>query len=107
VTRDKMARVQSVMPWLEAGRVLFRQGDYYEALVEEALRFPSHAKDDRVDALTQLLEVVRTSSMPQPSTTLVHLSDVEGGIAHFQRPSIRALPGWNYFAQRNPLKRHG
>jgi predicted phage terminase large subunit-like protein len=58
---DKVVRLQTVTPLIEAGRVhLPTRAPWLDAFKRELLSFPRSANDDQVDALSQLLARMRT-----------------------------------------------
>ena len=60
--RDKVARVYSATPMIEAGRVWIPSNrKWSEDLLEELLRFPNAAHDDQVDAMTMAIHYMKES----------------------------------------------
>ena len=60
--RDKVARVYSATPMMEAGRVWIPDNKKWsEDLLEELLRFPHAAHDDQVDAMTMAIHYMKES----------------------------------------------
>jgi phage terminase large subunit-like protein len=60
--RDKVSRVYSASPMIEAGRVWIPKGKKWaDILVDELLKFPNAAHDDQVDALVMAIHYLRDS----------------------------------------------
>ena len=60
--RDKVSRVYSATPMMEAGRVWIPSNrKWSEDLLEELLRFPNAAHDDQVDAMTMAIHYMKES----------------------------------------------
>ena len=60
--RDKVSRVYSATPIMEAGRLwLPSSKKWADDLIEELIRFPNSAHDDQVDALTMAVHYMRDS----------------------------------------------
>ena len=60
--RDKVSRVYSASPMLEAGRVWLPSGKKWsDEFVEELLRFPNAAHDDQVDAMVMAIHYMKES----------------------------------------------
>ena len=56
---DKEARVHSILPFLEGGRVLLpSRAKWLDSFVEECTAFPSAKYDDQVDALSMTIDVL-------------------------------------------------
>lgn len=69
-TGGKIARVESVTPWIEAGNVyLPRQSEWTHDFVEECASFPNAKHDDQVDAMSQGLSklIYFAAEIPQPN----------------------------------------
>ena len=63
VTQDKVARVNSVTPMIEGGRVFLPQSAHWlDDFVEETQAFPNGKNDDQVDALSLGLDVLSKMS---------------------------------------------
>lgn len=59
VTNDKVARVNSILPILEAGRVFLPEtAPWLDDFVSECVAFPGGTNDDQVDALTIVLDAL-------------------------------------------------
>ena len=64
VAHDKVTRLHSVTPIIEAGRVyLDKEAPWYDDFIEEVLSFPSGTHDDQVDVLTMGLDVLSRSAI--------------------------------------------
>lgn len=50
---DKVSRVNSISPFVEAGRVVLIDGSWNEAFIDQCAGFPRAAHDDMVDCLVQ------------------------------------------------------
>ena len=60
--RDKVSRVYSASPMLEAGRVWLPSGKKWsDEFVEDLLRFPNAAHDDQVDAMVMAIHYMKES----------------------------------------------
>jgi predicted phage terminase large subunit-like protein len=60
--RDKVSRVYSASPIIEAGRMWIpSKKKWSDELVEELLRFPNAAHDDQVDAMTMAIHYMKES----------------------------------------------
>lgn len=69
VEGDKVARLNAVLPMIEAGRVFLPEGKPWVAdFIDEMSSFPNGGHDDQVDALTQLLKHVRTQQVTEVIT---------------------------------------
>jgi predicted phage terminase large subunit-like protein len=67
VVSDKVARINSVTPLIEGGRVLLPEdAPWLDAFVQEAVEFPSGAHDDQCDALSIALDVLSRQSLYTP-----------------------------------------
>ncbi len=56
---DKVARINSVLPLIEGGRVFLpSDAPWYDAFIEESQSFPNGKHDDQVDALAIALDVL-------------------------------------------------
>ena len=63
VDRDKLSRVSSITPILEARRVLLPESAWWrDDFIAELTAFPAGAHDDWLDALTMALEYLRESN---------------------------------------------
>jgi len=63
VDKDKVARANAVTPLIESGRVyLPERASWLHNLIEELSSFPSGEHDDQVDALTQALSQLASTS---------------------------------------------
>ena len=60
---DKLARVHSVAPLFESGRIWCPDTDESEAVVSQAAAFPNTKNDDLVDSMTQALIRLRKGFM--------------------------------------------
>lgn len=59
VNTDKVARINSVTPFIEGGRVwLPKNSKWVDSFIEETLAFPSGTFDDQVDALSIALDAL-------------------------------------------------
>ena len=66
-TQEKAVRFQTTTPMIEAGQVcLPKQAPWLDAFKRELLSFPSSTHDDQVDALSQILNWIRTSNYNVP-----------------------------------------
>jgi len=57
-TESKKSRVQSILPFLESGRVFFNQNFNFDDLINECLKFPNGKNDDLVDCLSAVCRLV-------------------------------------------------
>jgi predicted phage terminase large subunit-like protein len=67
VVNDKVARVNSILPIIEGGRVFLPEAaPWLDTFIEEATSFPSAKHDDQIDAVTMGIDVLsRTGIMPE------------------------------------------
>ena len=67
VNTDKVARVNSILPLIEGGRVyLPEEADWLDAFIDESVSFPNGNHDDQVDAATMAIDILsRTSISPE------------------------------------------
>lgn len=87
VVEDKIARVHSVTPLIEAGKVLLPQNRFWLSdFIDECEEFPNGEFDDVVDSVSQFLNNVKSASH----------SDYKG-IVHLPRGKIRS----KYYKYRN------
>ena len=76
VVNDKVARVNSVLPLIEGGRVFLPQASpWLDSFVDEAVTFPNGNHDDQVDALSITLDVLSRTSIS------VDAWDLQGDVA--------------------------
>jgi len=72
VSKDKVTRVHSITPIIEAGKViLYSQMDNVNELLNESEEFPNGEFDDMVDSMSQALEYLRnrpTIISPKPKS---------------------------------------
>ncbi len=74
VDRDKLSRVSSITPILEARRVLLPESSWWrDDFIAELTAFPAGAHDDWVDALTMALEYLRESNSAENWITIYKL----------------------------------
>ena len=60
--RDKVSRVYSASPLIEAGRLWIPKGKKWgDTLIDELLKFPNAAHDDQVDAMVMAVHYLRDS----------------------------------------------
>tara|TARA_B100000214_G_C23969632_1_gene629445 strand:- start:846 stop:2474 length:1629 start_codon:yes stop_codon:yes gene_type:complete len=66
VNNDKVARVNSILPLIEGGRVYIpEESSWLDEFIDESISFPNGNHDDQVDALTIAVDVLsRTSVSP-------------------------------------------
>ena len=87
--RDKVSRVYSASPMIEAGRVWVPKGKKWaDGLVDELLKFPNAAHDDQVDALVMAVHYLRDS------WHLEHPEDPEWE----DEPTQKKTTYWNFAA---------
>jgi len=67
VNTDKVARVNSILPLIQGGRVFIpEEADWLDAFIDESVSFPNGNHDDQVDATTMAIDVLsRTSISPE------------------------------------------
>jgi predicted phage terminase large subunit-like protein len=69
-TGSKLERVNSISPFLEAGRVVLIDGGWNEAFISQCASFPNAAHDDMLDCLCQAVarhNVTRRGRVSQPA----------------------------------------
>jgi len=54
--QDKVSRVASISPIIEAGRVFLNDGRYIDSFLDECAGFPNAAHDDQVDTLVMAID---------------------------------------------------
>jgi predicted phage terminase large subunit-like protein len=54
--QDKVSRVASISPIIEAGRVFLNDGRYIDSFLDECAGFPNAAHDDQVDTLVMAVD---------------------------------------------------
>ncbi len=65
--QDKVSRLVSVSPMVEAGRLLLPENaSWLAAFEQELLAFPAGSHDDQVDALSQYLNWIREGNLVNP-----------------------------------------
>jgi predicted phage terminase large subunit-like protein len=66
-SRDKVSRVQSILPLIEGGRVFLPESaPWLDDFIEETQSFPSSRNDDQVDTLSMVLDILsRTALTPE------------------------------------------
>lgn len=66
VVHDKVARVNSILPLIEGGRVFIpEESQWLDEFIDESISFPNGNHDDQVDAMTIAVDVLsRTSVSP-------------------------------------------
>lgn len=67
VNTDKVARVNSILPLIQGGRVFLpEEADWLDAFIDESVSFPNGNHDDQVDATTMAIDILsRTSVSPE------------------------------------------
>jgi len=67
VNTDKVARVNSILPLIQGGRVyLPEEAEWLDAFIDESVSFPNGNHDDQVDAATMAIDILsRTSVSPE------------------------------------------
>lgn len=122
-SRDKVSRVQSILPLIEGGRVFLPEAaPWLDDFIEETQAFPNSRNDDQVDTLSMVLDILsRTALTPemlslhvdvgQSLNTLAGSTDPNNpnGPRIYADPQTRALEaafprdGTNPSGQHNPL----
>jgi predicted phage terminase large subunit-like protein len=75
VTFDKVARVNSILPLIEGGRVhLPDEAPWLDNFVEECVTFPNGTNDDQVDALSIVLDVLARTGITHQWESLDQVS---------------------------------
>lgn len=101
VARDKVSRVQSILPLIEGGRVhLPESAPWLDDFTDECQTFPNGRHDDQVDTLSMTLDVLsRTTLSPEllslhvdVGQSLHSLSDPHDPNSHRQSDIERAFP---------------
>jgi predicted phage terminase large subunit-like protein len=54
---SKITRVQSVLPFIEAGNVCLVRGAWNDSFVTECKQFPNGVHDDQVDTLSAVIDI--------------------------------------------------
>jgi len=85
VTKDKVARVNSVLPLIEGGRVFLpERAPWLDRFIEECTTFPSGKHDDMVDAFTMGVDILsKTGVMPEDIE--LHLDTSQSLRAEYER----------------------
>ena len=104
VVNDKIARVNSVLPLIEGGRVYLPQSsDWLDSFVDEAVTFPNGNHDDQVDALSIALDVLSRTSISvdawdlqgDVTQSLNHTPNIENSFGKSLKLKVnKALPKW-------------
>jgi predicted phage terminase large subunit-like protein len=104
VNTDKVARVNSILPLIEGGRVyLPEEAPWLDDFADEAVAFPNGNHDDQVDAVTMAIDVLsRTSVSPEAfalhgdaTQSLNNMSDVDHAFGKSLRNHIsKAKAKW-------------
>jgi predicted phage terminase large subunit-like protein len=86
VRGDKVARVQSVLPLIEGGRVhLPESAPWLDQFIEETQTFPTARHDDQVDALAMALDVLsRTTLTPEALSMHIDIGQSLNALASHQ-----------------------
>ena len=64
VNTDKVARVNSILPLIQGGRVyLPEEADWLDAFIDESVSFPNGNHDDQVDAATMAIDILSRTSV--------------------------------------------
>jgi predicted phage terminase large subunit-like protein len=64
VVHDKVARVNSILPIIEGGRVFLPQSSsWLDDFIDETVSFPAAAHDDQVDAMTMAIDILSRTSV--------------------------------------------
>lgn len=122
-SRDKVSRVQSILPLIEGGRVFLPESaPWLDDFIEETQAFPNGRNDDQVDALSMTLDILsRTALTPEMLSLHVDVGQSLNTLAGPQNtlapdgqprsidPQTRALEaafprdGTNSHSTQNPL----
>ncbi len=104
VVNDKVARVNSVLPLIEGGRVFLPQASsWLDSFVDEAVTFPNGNHDDQVDALSITLDVLSRTSISvdawdlqgDVTQSLNNTSDFESSFGKSLKLRVsKTLPKW-------------
>jgi predicted phage terminase large subunit-like protein len=76
-TGSKLERVNSISPFLEAGRVVLLDGSWNEAFISQCAGFPTAAHDDMLDCLCQA--IARHNLKPRRQGALSSLITLHSG----------------------------
>jgi predicted phage terminase large subunit-like protein len=93
VVRDKVARVNAILPMIEGGRVFLpEEAPWLDAFIDECISFPSGTHDDQVDALSLALDVLSRMNVAPDAVDLMG-GDVSGSLTSLAKNSLLAKVG--------------
>ena len=114
---DKEARVHSILPFLEGGRVLIpSRAKWLDTFVEECTAFPSAKYDDQVDALSMTIDVLSRQHLAPfedqlastgPLSTSAYGSSLNDQLGNLGQPTQKkkSWAGFGMSAYADDLKR--
>ena len=114
---DKEARVHSILPFLEGGRVLIpSRAKWLDTFVEECTAFPSAKYDDQVDALSMTIDVLSRQHLAPfedqlastgPLSTSAYGSSLNDQLGNLGQPTQKkkSWAGFGMSAYDDDLKR--
>ena len=87
-SRDKVSRVQSILPLIEGGRVYLPEtAPWLDDFTEETQTFPNGRNDDQVDTLSMTLDILsRTAMTPEMLSLHVDVGQSLNTLAHPTTP---------------------
>ena len=103
-TRDKVSRVQSVLPLIEGGRVFLPESaPWLDDFIEEAQSFPNSRHDDQIDTLSMALDILSRTALT-PEMLSMHV-DVGQSLNTLAAPQSSFAPGSTDWINADPQKR--
>ena len=90
VNNDKVARVNSILPIIEGGRVFLPdESAWLDDFIDESVSFPNGNHDDQVDAVTMSIDVLSRTSV-SPEAWALH-SDPMQSLNHSEKDFGKSL----------------
>ena len=92
---DKVARVNSILPLIEGGRVFLpEEAPWLDKFIAESLAFPEGANDDQVDALTIALDSLSRTHISADHWNIHSTLDQSGSLSSLMDDTKSNWKGW-------------